>query len=291
MNGMIMYRGNTKQAAADGAKIARRLRRMETTLTQLMSEYHCSYYTMMRVILSHLSLPEWKIIRRKILGGSGIKTRFKKGQEAWNKGTHFCAGGRSAETRFKPGQIRGSAARRYKAVGKITIRKDSLPKHLRNRKRKEGMPPWPRNYRRYIKTKDTRPSQYNWMPYARYLWEQANGPVPKGCFVVHVDGNTLNDNLDNYRCVDRKGHLALQLQRDPNMRRKMIASSMRTRRKQREHKSPARKFFNKQKKLPVVWECTGCGNSYCQKEPPSQCTKCVGGGFEKIVLRPHKISA
>ena len=286
-----MFRGNGKKVAADGAKIARRIRSMETTLAKLTNEYHCSYNTIMKVILSHLSLCEWKRIRRKILGRSGIKTRFKKGQEAWNKGLHYNPGGRSAETRFKPGHIRGSAARRYRPVGTVTIRKDSLPKHLRNRKRKDGMPPWPRNYRRYIKIKDTGPSQYRCIPYAKYLWEQANGPVPKGCFVVHIDGNTLNDNLDNYRCVDRKGHLALQLERDPNMRRKMIASSMRTRRKNRKHKSPARKFFNKCNKRAIVWECTGCGQDYHQKEPPSQCTKCLGGGFEKIILRPHKISA
>jgi len=286
-----MSRGNVDRVVADGAKIAHRLSQMETTLTQLMSEYHCSYYPMMHVILSHLSLPEWKRIRRKILAGSGIKTRFKKGQEAWNKGTHFCAGGRSAETRFKPGHIRGSAARRYRAVGTVTIRKDSLPKHLRNRRRKEGMPPWPRNYRRYIKIKDTGPPQYRCIPYAKFLWEQANGPVPKGCFVVHFDGNTLNDRLNNFRCVDRKGHLSLQLQRDPNMRRKMIASSMRTRRRHRKHKGSARKFFNKRNKRTVVWECAGCGQDYHQKEPPSQCTKCISGGFEKIILKPHKISA
>ena len=285
MKGIIMYRGNTKKVAADGAKIARRLRRMEATLRQLMSEYHCSYNTIIKVVLSHIPLHEWKRIRRKILGRSGINTRFHKGLVPWNKGTHFCAGGRSAQTRFKPGQIRGAAARRYKPVGTVTIRKDSLPKILRNRKRKEGMPPWPRNCRRYIKIKDTGPPQYCWISYAMYLWEKANGPVPPGCFVVHFDGNTLNDSIDNYRCVDRKGHLALQLERDPNMRRKMIASSMRTRRKNRDHKSIARE--SSQTKT-AFWICSGCGHDYHQHDPPSQCTKCGGGGFERVV---HKISA
>jgi len=285
-----MYRGNADNVMADAKVVAARFMDL-TPLAVLCEDYHCGFYTMKNTILKQITTMEYKKNRRKILGNSGINTRFQKGIVPWNKGKYFCAGGRSAETRFKPGQIRGAAARRYKPVGSITFRKDSLSRHLRNRKRKAGMPPWPRNLRRYIKIKDVGPPRYCWIPYARYLWEQANGTVPEGCFVVHVDGNTLNDVLGNLRCVDRSGHLALQLERDLNMRRKMIASSLRTRRKQRKNKSLARKFFNKCNKRTVVWECTGCGQDYHQKKPPSRCTKCLGGGFEKIVLGPHKVSA
>lgn len=275
-----MYRGNIDRVMADGKKIVRRLRNLKTTLARLMTEYHCGYNTITKVVLSYMSAAEWKIIRRKILAKGGVKTRFQKGIVAWNKGLHYDPGGRSAETRFRPGQIRGSAARRYKSVGTITIRKDKLPRHLRGRRRKAGMPPWPQSYRRYIKIKDTGPPRYCWIPYSRYLWEKANGPVPDGCFIVHADGNTLNDSPDNLRCVDRKGHLALQLKRDPNMRKKMIAHSARTRRKNRKHIITAHL-----KKRKVLWQCRGCGENYYQHDPPSRCHKCVGGGFERIVRR------
>jgi len=34
-------------------------------------------------------------------------------------------------------------------------------------------------------------------PKYRWLWEQANGPIPKGFSVHHLDENKLNDNLKN----------------------------------------------------------------------------------------------
>ena len=222
------------------------------------------------------------MIRRKLQARGGINTRFPKGIIPWNKGLHFVAGGRSAETRFKPGQIRGSAARKYKPVGSITIRKDPLPMRLRHRKRKKGMPPWPRNLRRYIKIKDTGPPQYCWIPYAKYLWEKTFGPVPAGCFIVHIDGNTLNDSLGNLHCVDRAGHLALQLARDPDMRRKMISSSMRTRRKNRK----ARMLHRKAVASPSCgfrWECSNCFADY--NYDPIRCIKCGRYSIVKVSIR------
>lgn len=37
--------------------------------------------------------------------------------------------------------------------------------------------------------------------YHRYLWEQANGKVPKGYNVVFKDGNTMNCVLENLECI------------------------------------------------------------------------------------------
>ena len=31
------------------------------------------------------------------------------------------------------------------------------------------------------------------------MWEAANGPIPKGYYIDHIDGNPLNDALDNLR--------------------------------------------------------------------------------------------
>ena len=280
-----MSQGNIDCLMANRSKIIRCLRNLKTSLTGIAAEYHCAYPTVRKFVLANISLSEWEKIRRKILSKGGVKTRFQKAIVPWNKGLHYDPGGRSIETRFKPGQMRGNAARRYKPCGTITVRKDNLPRQKRSRKRKEGMPPWPRNYRRYIKIKDTGPSNYCWITYARYLWGKANGPVPESCFIVHVDGNTMNDNLYNLRCVDRKGHLALQLERDPTIRQKMVAHSIRTRRKNRKHKKTA--CMHKPKNN-VFWQCKGCGQNYYQEDPPPHCSKCTGGGFERIV---HKISA
>lgn len=37
---------------------------------------------------------------------------------------------------------------------------------------------------------------------ARHVWEQHNGPIPKGFNIVHKDKNLLNDNIENLKCID-----------------------------------------------------------------------------------------
>lgn len=48
-----------------------------------------------------------------------------------------------------------------------------------------------------IKVRSHGPKSRYWMDYARWLWEQHRGPVPCGLRVAHVDGDTLNDDLNN----------------------------------------------------------------------------------------------
>lgn len=82
--------------------------------------------------------------------------------------------------------------------GKQTWSKKCLPLHTIRirRERKVSGRGWCEV--RYIKIRMGGPSGLNWIPLARFTWEQMHGPVPPGKRVVHLDGNTLNDNPANY---------------------------------------------------------------------------------------------
>lgn len=52
-----------------------------------------------------------------------------------------------------------------------------------------------------------------WILKHRYLWEQANGPVPEGSVIIFGDGNSLNFDLDNLLCVTRQDLLTMNEQK------------------------------------------------------------------------------
>ena len=278
---MGTYRGNTDRVIAAADKIAGRLIKGEVTIRQVQQQYHCGYEILKTAVLSLIPERQWARIKHKRLMASNIKTRFRKGIVPWNKGTHFCAGGRSAETRFKKGQIRGAAARRYRPVGAITVRHDSPPKRLRGRKRKDGKQPWGKK-RRWIKIKDDGPPQYCWVPYARYLWQQKHGAVPAGYFVVHKDGDQMNDVIENLTLVDHRGHLQLQMKRDPEHVVRQREAAGKSARQRHEVNRQMRKNHGP---LQVTFDCVGCGATYCGKKEPDSCVKCGGGCFDKIKRR------
>lgn len=51
---------------------------------------------------------------------------------------------------------------------------------------------------RMIKVRDDGPPQHRWIRLARKWWEENRGRVPPGKRVLHVDGDTLNDDPENY---------------------------------------------------------------------------------------------
>jgi len=276
------YRGNIDKVLADSPEIARRLRQTNVTIAELMAEYHCGFPIITEAGRRHIPLTEWKKLRHKRLARGGVKTRFQKGRAAWNKGLHFNAGGRSLQTRFKPGQIRGTAARKYRPAGTITVRYDRPPKRLRVRKRKEGMPPWRGKPRRWIKVKDTGAPRYCWIPYARYLWQQEHGPVPAGYFVVHKNGDQMSDVISNLILVDHKKHLALQMKRDPGHLVRLRAASGKAAKRRHETNRNIKQIYGPQR---VSFLCRNCGADYQGRTPPHHCSKCGGGSFEKIRRR------
>ena len=86
-------------------------------------------------------------------------------------------------TSYKPGRP-AHEARNYLPIGSTRITKDG-----------------------YIERKVTDdpalvPAR-RWVGEHRLVWEAANGPIPDGHVVVFLDGDRLNIDLDNLRCVPR----------------------------------------------------------------------------------------
>ena len=115
-------------------------------------------------------------------GSMANRTSFRFGHKPWNKdkkGIHL-----SPNTEFKKGQ-KGDG---WLAVGTITIRIDKS-----------------KSQRQWIKVGE--PSQ--WTEYAKFIWTQKNGVIPKGFIIHHIDKNTLNDNINNLAMVTRKEHFEI----------------------------------------------------------------------------------
>jgi len=40
----------------------------------------------------------------------------------------------------------------------------------------------------------------------RKIWENIYGPIPKGYEIHHIDGNRMNNDIENLRCVSIEEH-------------------------------------------------------------------------------------
>lgn len=49
----------------------------------------------------------------------------------------------------------------------------------------------------------------NWVPYGRYLYEQAHGKLPDNMQVIHMNGDSTDFSIDNLIAVSQKEHLYL----------------------------------------------------------------------------------
>lgn len=110
-------------------------------------------------------------------------SRFKPGDQPWNKGKSFQAGGRAKETQFKPGQ----KPHTWKPIGTLRICGGQLERKTSERKGGNHM---------------------RWTPVARLVWEAAHGPVPAGHLVVfRPDQKTTvleEITLDRIECISRQ---------------------------------------------------------------------------------------
>ena len=118
-------------------------------------------------------------------GRQGIGTRFPKGHVPANKGIKRPEGwapGRMAETQFTPGVRRGIAVDLYKPIGTERMSKDGYLE----RKVNDGMP-----------------LQKRWRAVHLVVWEEANGPLPKGFAVCFKNRDRKDIRLENLELVSR----------------------------------------------------------------------------------------
>jgi hypothetical protein len=123
-----------------------------------------------------------EILRDKATG------QFAKGNKVvWNKGMKGIR--LSPDTEFK----KGNEPHNTKYDGCISIRT-----HKRDNK----------------KYKYIRISKGNWQLLNRYVWEQNNGPIPKGMIIRHIDGDTMNCQISNLKIISKAENLSLNYDRE-----------------------------------------------------------------------------
>lgn len=106
----------------------------------------------------------------------GVRTRFKPGHRTWNTGLKgWQAGGRSALTRFP----KGHRPHNYRPIGSKRLTKDGTLQ---------------------IKVTDTGYPPRDWRAAHAVLWEQHNGPIPKGHIVVFRD-KRRGIGIENLECI------------------------------------------------------------------------------------------
>ena len=111
--------------------------------------------------------------RKKL--NSGLTGRFEKGRSPWNAGKKIGNNPGSAKTQFKPGILPPNT----KPIGYERVNRGGYTE-VKIRMRKSR-----------------RDCNDNYVLKHRYLWEQANGPIPDGYIVAFRDGNRANFALEN----------------------------------------------------------------------------------------------
>ena len=265
-------RRNVERVLAAAPELARRLRETDVTLGALRKEYRTAWPTMLKALLTQMDRAEYRKLAVARIARGAVKTRFRKGCAAWNKGRKGFSPAGSEKGWFQQGHLRGSAARNWRPVGTILIRFDSPPRRTRGRKNAAPGPG-----RRWIKVRDDGPANRRWEPWARYLWRQRYGPIPAGLLVGHVDGDAMNDALDNLALMTRAENLRRLRTIRPEAPKRRAVASARALRKRRKAAAAIKALG----RVVITYECIGCGTSL--PAPPEPCPKC--GGFAYEVLR------
>ena len=65
-----------------------------------------------------------------------------------------------------------------------------------------------------------------WKRRAHYIWKTHNGTIKKGMLVHHIDGNCLNDNIENLELMTRAEHLLTHRKEFEEKRAKKSAAAV-----------------------------------------------------------------
>lgn len=107
----------------------------------------------------------------------GVATQFKKGHITWNKGIPIY-NENCERTQFKEGHKPAN----YLPIGTERINKDGY---------------------RMIKVSDEGGYNHRWKLKHKVMWEEINGEVPHGHNLVFLDGNRLNEDMNNLALIKR----------------------------------------------------------------------------------------
>lgn len=141
---------------------------------------------------------QWKNVSSRYGLGKSYRweeARFRPGHTPANKGRKGYRAPGSEKGWFKKGDRPGNFlplySERWRTTGsaKARILFIKVP----------GRSPWPAQ-----ETRDEHGNDAQWVRKAVWVWEQANGPVPKGSAIVQVDGDPANCDLGNLECVSRR---------------------------------------------------------------------------------------
>lgn len=147
----------------------------------------------LRKSAAYLASPEACRLRKG--DGRGLPTRFKPGQVPPNKGLRRpgWGPGRMKETQFKTGQLSGEARRKLKPVGAERMSKEGyLQRKIHN-----GAPGG------VSVVEANRLRQRRWRAVHILVWEEANGPLPRGHAVAFKNGDKRDIRIENLECVTR----------------------------------------------------------------------------------------
>ncbi len=135
--------------------------------------------------------PITKLRLKAYIGNHKLNTgktgRFEKGHIPANKGKHHPTVGRMAETQFKKGNLPHNT----KPIGYERVTKDGYIEVK-------------------VKMRPSNPScKDNFVLKQRLVWEEANGPIPKGHKLIFLDGNKQNFVLENLALITDAEHLQM----------------------------------------------------------------------------------
>lgn len=136
-------------------------------------------------------------------------------------------------------------------------------------------------FRRYPKSKRMGDRRY-YRPNGKYVlagvetlhrevWKEAHGPIPEGCHIHHIDGDTLNNDISNLACVPGREHISAHKAASPQTEKERRTELLRTNQRKANawhstdagkkwHSAHGRESWMGRAKTMAI--CTVCGKEY-----------------------------